>query len=508
MEMAALVPISTASSENTPEDDSRIEALLTEQLMQGHVLLEAGCPSCNTPLIKARPPLLSPPLSPSSQPLHELHSIGSVEGNTKTNSNSNSILNANSSAIRPFVIPSHSFETPFTPLPGIPFCVACHAHVVMTEDNVKVLEGCDTLKDKGLIFVALLEPSLTMDTQEEAAAAVERIAARIQSHYNQPLPLIVTTNTATIQTDTPTTATTTTAAVTTTETTTVVTTDKTVTANHPLELFCGSTLSRQVPVSSPREALEAADRVLTQCGVGHSSAMFDNCEDDDEEQGEIEEEGVEAGLEDYSFTVTMNEISTAEVEDQLSDHDNVPPNGDTTTDADPTDAGPTDAATPDADPTDADPTDAATSDADALDAATFDADAPDAATSDADAPDANPTFADDHGANPTFTDADAATTHDADVHDAVVSFGDANDDLNVDEMEPPPPPPPPPPPLREVSTEPVDNVPREEEKKEDEEEDGLGDYSVRYVHTVCTCVIVPLAFPSNIPLTHHCHDNL
>ena len=467
MEMAGLIPISTASSENTPDDDTRIEALLTEQLMQGHVLLEAGCPSCNTPLIKARSPLLQESLSQSQLQLQlqlQLQQIASTEGNNSindskdysnlmTNTSINSTVKTNT--IRPFIIPSHSFETPFTPLPGIPFCVSCHAHVVMTEDNVKVLEGCDTLKDKGQIFVALLEPSLTMDTQEEAAAAVERIAARIQALSNPPLPTIVTATTHTSQTVT--TVPSTTSAATPTASgpipaTTGITTTAT-TTNHPLELFCGSTLSRQVPVSSPKEALEAADRVLTQCGVGNSSAMFDIDDGEDEEHvEEVEEEGFEAGLEDHGLIMNMNDITPtedmpSEVEDQLMDHVILPP--------------------PDADLTD--------DDDDALiDAALTDAVVP----TDEDVP--TPEDAPTDKYSP--TEDDAPTDEDTPTGVTTTNIHDTNtlDNLNEDQKKISPSPPPPPPPRQlEVSTELYDDAPREVERKEDEDEDGLGDYSVR-----------------------------
>jgi len=140
--------------------------------------------------------------------------------------------------------------------------VACEAHVVMTEEDVRLLELCDTLLNKGMILVALnsmegaVEQSNTLDTQEEAAAAVERISARIQHQ-------------------------------------TVVT-----------DILCGSTVSRQLgasPVqhlmtnemehtiamsSSSKEVLAAADEALARVMIV-------------QEAQEEEEEGVEADLEEH-----------------------------------------------------------------------------------------------------------------------------------------------------------------------------------------------------------------
>jgi hypothetical protein len=203
--VADIIPASTNSSENNPED-ARIESLLTEKLMSGHALLEAFCPSCNTPLIKKK--------SSESQI-------------------------------------SQSFEPSSSLLPGIPYCVSCAAHVVMTEQDVKLLELCDSLKDHGTILVALgsdVDTVMTMNTESEAAAAVERIAARIQATAAAQQVEEVEED----DVDTPAATTTTRTA----DSAAAAATDSDKPTLPVSALFCGSTASRQMCTGSPTPSVE------------------------------------------------------------------------------------------------------------------------------------------------------------------------------------------------------------------------------------------------------------
>ena len=114
--------------------DSKIEQLLSEKLMDGYVLMEATCPKCAVPLVKNHQ------MVPRS-----LSNLSSDENDpTKT-----------SLVDRAILLPMESFEQPFKPVDGVPICVACDSHVVTQETEIAILEQCDTLKDKGSIYVAL-----------------------------------------------------------------------------------------------------------------------------------------------------------------------------------------------------------------------------------------------------------------------------------------------------------------------------------------------------------------
>lgn len=114
--------------------DSKIEQLLSEKLMDGYVLMEATCPKCAVPLVKNHQ------MVPRS-----LSNLSSDENDpTKT-----------SLVDRAILLPMESFEQPFKPVDGVPMCVACDSHVITQETEIAILEQCDTLKDKGSIYVAL-----------------------------------------------------------------------------------------------------------------------------------------------------------------------------------------------------------------------------------------------------------------------------------------------------------------------------------------------------------------
>jgi hypothetical protein len=103
-------------------EEAHIELLLSEKLMKGYLLLEKSCPVCATPLVKNGPP--------------------GDEENDEEN-------------VKPLMVPSHSFDQPFRPVVGVPFCVSCQSHVITQECEISILERCDSLKAKGSILVAL-----------------------------------------------------------------------------------------------------------------------------------------------------------------------------------------------------------------------------------------------------------------------------------------------------------------------------------------------------------------
>jgi hypothetical protein len=113
-------------------NEARLEQLLSEKLMQGYVLLEASCPVCSTPLVKNHH-MVPKSLSMKSE---------SFEGGTfKKN----------------VLLPQESFDQPFRPVEGVPICVSCKSHVITQETEISILEQCDSLRDKGSIYVALKE---------------------------------------------------------------------------------------------------------------------------------------------------------------------------------------------------------------------------------------------------------------------------------------------------------------------------------------------------------------
>jgi hypothetical protein len=130
----ALEPASTTSSCNDGEQfsslaDRQVEQMISEKLMKGYVLCSSGCPMCSTPLVKNQ---------------SEEKALSTLK--TSLNDQSNKF---------PIVVNSESFEQPFVPVIGVPFCVVCQAHVVTSELDVDALENSDSFKDKGSILVAM-----------------------------------------------------------------------------------------------------------------------------------------------------------------------------------------------------------------------------------------------------------------------------------------------------------------------------------------------------------------
>jgi hypothetical protein len=58
---------------------------------------------------------------------------------------------------RNVLLPQESFDQPFRPVEGVPICVSCKSHVITQETEISILEQCDSLRDKGSIYVALKE---------------------------------------------------------------------------------------------------------------------------------------------------------------------------------------------------------------------------------------------------------------------------------------------------------------------------------------------------------------
>jgi Sjogren's syndrome/scleroderma autoantigen 1 (Autoantigen p27) len=136
-----LAPASTSSTDyevaHLTKGDQHVEQLLSEKLMKGYTLCNGGCPVCLTPLIK-----------------NELVN--------KQNRLTSPLSDADNKF--PIIVASESFEQPFIPVAGVPFCVMCQAHVVTSEADVDALEQSESFKDKGSILVALQD-----DEQRESS---------------------------------------------------------------------------------------------------------------------------------------------------------------------------------------------------------------------------------------------------------------------------------------------------------------------------------------------------
>lgn len=104
------------------QEDEHIEQLLSEKLMEGYVLLEKSCPVCTTPLVK---------------------NVGDEEEDEGVHKE-----------IEHVMIPKGSFVQPFSPVEGVPLCVACTSHVVTQDNEIKILEKCGSLKARGGVLVA------------------------------------------------------------------------------------------------------------------------------------------------------------------------------------------------------------------------------------------------------------------------------------------------------------------------------------------------------------------
>jgi hypothetical protein len=113
--------------------DEELEDIMSSMLMRGYVLCSSGCPSpCYTPLLKRESEL------PSSQQAYN-------------------VSNPSIKSKLPIIIPSESFEHPFVPVIGVPYCVKCQAHVVTCDADIEALEQSESFRDRGTILVAMKE---------------------------------------------------------------------------------------------------------------------------------------------------------------------------------------------------------------------------------------------------------------------------------------------------------------------------------------------------------------
>lgn len=150
----ALQPVSTSSTDNevahihhassaAMNDPYQVEALISDRLMRGYTLLAGACPVCSTPLIK-----------------NEMEEAPVKQQRPDPASSFNDPNN-----IFPILVSSESFEQPFIPVIGVPFCVVCLSHVVTTEQDVDLLETSESFKEKGSILVAMKEDEIDDDDE-------------------------------------------------------------------------------------------------------------------------------------------------------------------------------------------------------------------------------------------------------------------------------------------------------------------------------------------------------
>lgn len=122
-----------ASEMDVAITEARLEQLLSEKLMQGYVLMETCCPKCATPLVKNH------------------HMVPKTLGSYSEDDGYVCVDKC-------VLLPSESFDQPFKPVDGVPMCVACNSHVITQETEIGILEQCDSMKNKGSIYVALNAP--------------------------------------------------------------------------------------------------------------------------------------------------------------------------------------------------------------------------------------------------------------------------------------------------------------------------------------------------------------
>ena len=154
-----VAPASTSSSttqedgiEVTELNEEHIEYLLGERLKLGYTLMESSCPACETPLVRMD---------------EAVHNAVQKEKQEREQQRQEAALEEDGTGKFPMVVPSQSFEQPFAPVVGVPFCVHCVAHVVTGEKDIDALERCDSLKNKGSILVAVQDTEDDEDDDDE-----------------------------------------------------------------------------------------------------------------------------------------------------------------------------------------------------------------------------------------------------------------------------------------------------------------------------------------------------
>lgn len=207
--MAAVAPehlVQHATSNQHADDnlEMEIEKLLSEKLLQGYLLLEKACPSCATPLVK-----------------QQINSTVDKDDEVSHNT-----------SVEPLLVPSESFDQPFCPVAGVPFCVSCQSHVVTEESEVRLLEKSDTLKAKGSILVAIHEAGSSVSSMPSSAFRERKDPdadwdlREIKEKFLESMGKQVALR------DPP-------------------TSDSTIASGMAAALLCGSTASRQMVVPSP-----------------------------------------------------------------------------------------------------------------------------------------------------------------------------------------------------------------------------------------------------------------
>ena len=125
-----LSPSSGRSSLNRNLKEADIEELISEHLVDGCVLMDKSCPACVTPLLKH---------------VDELPGDATDDASLRRGKSRETSKSAQS----------------LTPIDGVPFCVACQAHVVTSSDEIeKVEEKKQSLKDMVLTALALEDEPL------------------------------------------------------------------------------------------------------------------------------------------------------------------------------------------------------------------------------------------------------------------------------------------------------------------------------------------------------------
>lgn len=94
------------SSSQSHLTEAEIEQELSEKLLDGFTLLERACPACTTPLVKQ---------------MNDDVPKSTADSTTD----------------------SHSAESSAAPMPGIPYCVQCQAHVITEQKEMDIFEKSD-----------------------------------------------------------------------------------------------------------------------------------------------------------------------------------------------------------------------------------------------------------------------------------------------------------------------------------------------------------------------------
>lgn len=162
-------PASAVGSDVSWHNDKKVEQLLSEKLLEGYELVDSACPTCVTPLVKKKP--LSMNFSPKS-----LQPVTKSKGTSPHMSISYQHVHPQPSTS--FVVASESFETPFSPVSGVPYCVLCEAHVVTHHSDMKALDRCGILKNQGRVIVAIEEK------ERESTLATDRYYESRMDHHN------------------------------------------------------------------------------------------------------------------------------------------------------------------------------------------------------------------------------------------------------------------------------------------------------------------------------------